>query len=226
MKGDIGVIGLAVMGQNLILNMNDHGFKVVAYNRTVAKVDEFLNGAAKGTNIVGATSLQDLVEQLESPRKVMLMVRAGEVVDQFIDNLVPLLDEGDIIIDGGNTNYPDTNRRVAALREKGIRFVGAGVSGGEEGARFGPSIMPGGDPQAWPHVRPIFQAISAKTDKGEACCDWVGSEGAGHFVKMVHNGIEYGDMQLISEAYHFMKEGLGCLTMRCNLFLLTGTKQN
>ncbi|MGF1729985.1 decarboxylating NADP(+)-dependent phosphogluconate dehydrogenase [Photobacterium kasasachensis] len=209
MKGDIGVIGLAVMGQNLILNMNDHGFKVVAYNRTVAKVDEFLSGAAKGTNIVGATSLQNLVDQLESPRKVMLMVRAGEVVDQFIDSLVPLLDEGDIIIDGGNTNYPDTNRRVAALREKGIRFVGAGVSGGEEGARFGPSIMPGGDPEAWPHVKPIFQAIAAKTDKGEACCDWVGSEGAGHFVKMVHNGIEYGDMQLISEAYHFMKEGLG-----------------
>lgn len=209
MKADIGVIGLAVMGQNLILNMNDHGFKVVAYNRTVAKVDEFLNGAAKGTNIVGATSLQNLVDQLETPRKVMLMVRAGEVVDQFIDSLVPLLDEGDIIIDGGNTNYPDTNRRVAALREKGIRYIGAGVSGGEEGARFGPSIMPGGDPEAWPHVKPIFQAIAAKTDKGEACCDWVGNEGAGHFVKMVHNGIEYGDMQLISEAYHFMKDGLG-----------------
>ncbi|MGF1736329.1 decarboxylating NADP(+)-dependent phosphogluconate dehydrogenase [Photobacterium satsumensis] len=209
MKADIGVIGLAVMGQNLILNMNDNGFKVVAYNRTVAKVDEFLQGPAKGTNIVGATSLDDLVSQLESPRKVMLMVRAGDVVDQFIDNLVPLLDEGDIIIDGGNTNYPDTNRRVAALREKGIRYVGAGVSGGEEGARFGPSIMPGGDPEAWPHVKPIFQAIAAKTEEGEACCDWVGNEGAGHFVKMVHNGIEYGDMQLISEAYHFMKEGLG-----------------
>ena len=209
MKADIGVIGLAVMGQNLILNMNDNGFKVVAYNRTVAKVDEFLQGPAKGTNIVGATSLEDLVSKLESPRKVMLMVRAGAVVDQFIDNLVPLLDEGDIIIDGGNTNYPDTNRRVAELREKGIRYVGAGVSGGEEGARFGPSIMPGGDPEAWPHVKPIFQAIAAKTDKGEACCDWVGKEGAGHFVKMVHNGIEYGDMQLISEAYHFMKEGLG-----------------
>ncbi|PSW14484.1 phosphogluconate dehydrogenase (NADP(+)-dependent, decarboxylating) [Photobacterium rosenbergii] len=209
MKADIGVIGLAVMGQNLILNMNDNGFKVVAYNRTVAKVDEFLQGPAKDTNIVGATSLEDLVSKLESPRKVMLMVRAGAVVDQFIDNLVPLLDEGDIIIDGGNTNYPDTNRRVAELREKGIRYVGAGVSGGEEGARFGPSIMPGGDPEAWPHVKPIFQAIAAKTDKGEACCDWVGKEGAGHFVKMVHNGIEYGDMQLISEAYHFMKEGLG-----------------
>ncbi|PJC87309.1 phosphogluconate dehydrogenase (NADP(+)-dependent, decarboxylating) [Vibrio sp. HA2012] len=209
MKGDIGVIGLAVMGQNLILNMNDHGFKVVAFNRTVSKVDEFLQGAAKGTNIIGATSLEDLVAKLEAPRKVMLMVRAGDVVDHFIDALVPLLDKGDIIIDGGNSNYPDTNRRVAALKEKGLYYIGTGVSGGEEGARFGPSIMPGGSPEAWPHVKPIFQAISAKTDAGEACCDWVGKDGAGHFVKMVHNGIEYGDMQLISEAYHFMKDGLG-----------------
>ncbi len=209
MKGDIGVIGLAVMGQNLILNMNDHGFKVVAFNRTVSKVDEFLQGAAKGTNIIGATSLEDLVAKLEAPRKVMLMVRAGDVVDHFIDTLVPLLDKGDIIIDGGNSNYPDTNRRVAALKEKGLYYIGTGVSGGEEGARFGPSIMPGGSPEAWPHVKPIFQAISAKTDAGEACCDWVGKDGAGHFVKMVHNGIEYGDMQLISEAYHFMKDGLG-----------------
>ncbi|MEF1190093.1 NADP(+)-dependent, decarboxylating phosphogluconate dehydrogenase [Vibrio parahaemolyticus] len=209
MKGDIGVIGLAVMGQNLILNMNDHGFKVVAHNRTAAKVDEFLEGPAKGTNIIGAYSLEELVEKLETPRKVMLMVRAGDVVDKFIDALVPLLDKGDIIIDGGNTNYPDTNRRVAALREKGIHFIGTGVSGGEEGARFGPSIMPGGAPEAWEAVKPIFQGISAKTDAGEPCCDWVGNDGAGHFVKMVHNGIEYGDMQLITEAYQFMKDGLG-----------------
>ncbi|UJF18222.1 decarboxylating NADP(+)-dependent phosphogluconate dehydrogenase [Vibrio sp. SS-MA-C1-2] len=209
MKNDIGVIGLAVMGQNLILNMNDHGFNVVAYNRTAQKVDDFLNGPAKGTNIVGAHSLQELVDKLETPRKVMLMVRAGDVVDSFIDQLVPLLDEGDIIIDGGNTNYPDTNRRVTALREKGIYFIGTGVSGGEEGARFGPSIMPGGAPEAWEAVKPIFQGISAKTENGEPCCDWVGNNGAGHFVKMVHNGIEYGDMQLITEAYQFMKDGLG-----------------
>lgn len=209
MKGDIGVIGLAVMGQNLILNMNDHGFKVVAHNRTAAKVDEFLAGPAKDTNIVGAYSLEELVEKLESPRKIMLMVRAGTVVDTFIEQLSPLLDKGDIIIDGGNTNYPDTNRRVAALREKGIYFIGTGVSGGEEGARFGPSIMPGGAPEAWAAVKPIFQAIAAKTESNEPCCDWVGNDGAGHFVKMVHNGIEYGDMQLISEAYHFMKDGLG-----------------
>ncbi|AEH34828.1 decarboxylating NADP(+)-dependent phosphogluconate dehydrogenase [Vibrio anguillarum] len=209
MKGDIGVIGLAVMGQNLILNMNDHGFKVVAHNRTAAKVDEFLAGPAKDTNIVGAYSLQDLVDKLATPRKVMLMVRAGQVVDDFINQLVPLLDKGDIIIDGGNTNFPDTNRRVAALREKGIHFIGTGVSGGEEGARFGPSIMPGGAPEAWEAVKPIFQGISAKTEAGEPCCDWVGNDGAGHFVKMVHNGIEYGDMQLITEAYQFMKDGLG-----------------
>ncbi|XXQ68021.1 decarboxylating NADP(+)-dependent phosphogluconate dehydrogenase [Neisseriaceae bacterium B1] len=209
MKGDIGVVGLAVMGQNLILNMNDHGFKVVAFNRTTSKVDDFLNGAAKGTNVIGAYSLKDLVEKLAPPRKIMLMVRAGNAVDEFINELVPLLDKGDIIIDGGNTNFPDTNRRCGQLAQLGIRYIGAGVSGGEEGARFGPSIMPGGHESAWEYVKPILQAISAKTPEGEACCDWVGDDGAGHFVKMVHNGIEYGDMQLICEAYQFMKDGLG-----------------
>ena len=209
MKGDIGVIGLAVMGQNLILNMNDKGFKVVAYNRTVSKVDDFLAGPAKGTQITGAHSLEEMVSKLESPRIVMLMVRAGSVVDDFIEQLVPLLDKGDIIIDGGNANFPDSTRRTQSLAEKGILFVGAGVSGGEEGARHGPSIMPGGNEAAWPRVKPILQAIAAKTPEGEPCCDWVGRDGAGHFVKMVHNGIEYGDMQLICEAYQFMKDGLG-----------------
>ena len=209
MKGNLGLIGLAVMGQNLILNMNDHGFKVVAYNRTVSKVDEFLKGAAQGTDVIGAYSLQDLVDKLEKPRKIMLMVKAGSVVDDFIEQLLPLLDKGDIIIDGGNANYPDTTRRTRYLSEKGILFVGMGVSGGEEGARHGPSIMPGGDERAWEAVKPIFQAIAAKTPQGEPCCDWVGRDGAGHFVKMVHNGIEYGDMQLICEAYQFLKEGVG-----------------
>lgn len=209
MNADIAVIGLAVMGQNLILNMNDHGFKVVAYNRTTSKVDEFLQGAAKGTNIIGAYSIEDMVAKLAKPRKIMLMVRAGDVVDHFIDSIVPHLEEGDIIIDGGNSNYTDSNRRTAALAEKGLRFIGTGVSGGEEGARFGPSIMPGGDARAWEAVKPILQAISAKTPNGEPCCDWVGKDGAGHYVKMVHNGIEYGDMQLICEAYQFLKEGVG-----------------
>jgi 6-phosphogluconate dehydrogenase len=208
MDADIAVIGLAVMGQNLILNMNDHGFKVVAYNRTVSKVDKFLETSAKDTNIVGAHSLEEMISLLAAPRKIMLMVRAGDVVDDFIDALIPLLDKGDIIIDGGNSNYEDTNIRVKKLSEKGLHFVGAGVSGGEEGARFGPSIMPGGDKKAWPHIKSIFQGIAAKTDQGEPCCDWVGNAGSGHFVKMIHNGIEYGDMQLISEAYHFMKDVL------------------
>lgn len=209
MKGDIGVIGLAVMGQNLILNMNDKGFTVVAYNRTVEKVDEFLNNAAKNTRIIGAHSLQELVDNLKKPRKIMMMVRAGQAVDDLIAQLIPYLDEGDILIDGGNANYPDTNRRCEELAAKGLRFIGAGVSGGEEGARHGPSIMPGGHASAWEYVKPIFQAIAAKTPDGEPCCDWVGDNGAGHFVKMVHNGIEYGDMQLICEAYQFMKDGLG-----------------
>lgn len=207
-KADIGVIGLAVMGQNLILNMNDHGFKVVAYNRSTEKVDAFLNGPADGTNIQGAFSVEELVGALSKPRKIMLMVRAGEVVDKLIDQLLPLVDEGDIIIDGGNSNFDDSTRRESYLSGKGIRFIGAGVSGGEEGARFGPSIMPGGSESAWLEVKPIFQGIAAKTPDGEACCDWVGSGGAGHFVKMVHNGIEYGDMQLIAEAYHFMRDVL------------------
>lgn len=209
MLADIGVIGLAVMGQNLILNMNDNGFTVVAHNRTTSKVSEFLESGAKGTNVIGAFSLEELVEKLAKPRKVVLMVKAGEVVDTFIDKLVPLLDKGDIIIDGGNSNYLDSNRRTKALAEQGIAFIATGISGGEEGARFGPSIMPGGNPNAWEAVKPIFQTISAKTDNGEACCDWVGDNGAGHFVKMVHNGIEYGDMQLISETYYFMKHALG-----------------
>ncbi len=205
---DIGVIGLAVMGQNLILNMNDHGFKVVAYNRTVSTLDEFLSGPAKETQIVGARLLDELVNALAKPRKVMLMVKAGEPVDETISQLVPLLDKGDIIIDGGNSNFLDTQRRTVALKTQGILFVGTGVSGGEEGARHGPSIMPGGNKTAWPYIQNIFQSISAKTNTRQPCCDWVGDNGAGHFVKMVHNGIEYGDMQLICEAYHFMKQAL------------------
>ena len=208
-KADIGVIGLAVMGQNLILNMNDHGYTVAAYNRSTDKVDAFLQGAAKGTQISGAYSLQELADTLTKPRIIMLMVRAGDAVDQTVAQLLPYLEPGDIIIDGGNSHYPDTNRRVAALREQGIRYLGVGVSGGEEGARHGPSIMPGGNADAWPHVKPILQAIAAKTKDGEPCCDWVGKDGAGHFVKMVHNGIEYGDMQLICEAYQILKDGLG-----------------
>ena len=207
-KGETGVIGLAVMGQNLCLNMNDHGYKVIAFNRTWSKVENFLKGPAKDTAIVGANSLTSLVNKLKRPRKIMLMVRAGEVVDTFVNDLSLLLDEGDIIIDGGNSNYGDTVRRVDMLEKKGILFVGAGVSGGEEGARRGPSIMPGGNPKAWPEVKGLLQDISARALDGEPCCDWVGPGGAGHFVKMVHNGIEYGDMQLISEAYQFMRDGL------------------
>ncbi len=208
-KADIGLIGLAVMGQNLVLNMNDHGFKVAVYNRTVETVDEFLAGNAKGTEIVGAHSLEELVGALATPRRVMLLVKAGKPVDDFIERLIPLLDDGDIIIDGGNSNYNDTIRRAAYVESKGLLYIGTGVSGGEEGARFGPSIMPGGSPAAWSHVKPVFQAVSAKVDDGSPCCEWVGENGAGHFVKMVHNGIEYGDMQLICEAYHLMKQGLG-----------------
>ncbi|MBT9331960.1 decarboxylating NADP(+)-dependent phosphogluconate dehydrogenase [Paracidobacterium acidisoli] len=206
---DIGLIGLAVMGQNLVLNMNDHGFKVAVFNRTVSKVDDFLADEAKGTQIVGAHSIEELVRLLKRPRRVMLMVKAGDTVDQMIDHVLPHLEAGDIIIDGGNSLFTDSNRRTKALAEKGILFIGTGVSGGEEGARFGPSIMPGGNPAAWPHVKDIFQAIAAKVDDGTPCCDWVGEDGAGHYVKMVHNGIEYGDIQLICEAYDLLKRGLG-----------------
>lgn len=206
--GDIALIGLAVMGQNLILNMNDHGHTVVAFNRTVSKVNDFLAGAAKGTNVIGAESIEDMVSKLKRPRRVMMLVKAGAAVDSFIEQVLPFLEEGDIIIDGGNSHFPDSERRYQELKSKGILFVGTGVSGGEEGARNGPSIMPGGDPAAWPHIKNIFQDISAKSD-GEACCDWVGEGGAGHYVKMVHNGIEYGDMQLICEAYHLMSGALG-----------------
>lgn len=206
---DIGVIGIAVMGENLILNMESKGFYVSAFNRTVDKVEDFVNGRAKGKNIYGAMSLEDFVGSLKSPRKVMLMVKAGKPVDDFIDKLIPHLEEGDIIIDGGNSHFPDTERRTKYVESKGLLFIGTGVSGGEEGALLGPSIMPGGSPKAWEAVKPIFQGIAAKVDDGSPCCDWVGNGGAGHFVKMVHNGIEYGDMQLINEVYHIMKDVLG-----------------
>src|SRR5437016_10369035 len=205
---DIGLIGLAVMGQNLALNMNDHGYRVAVFNRTVSKVDDFIENEAKGTKVVGAHSIPELVEALKKPRRVMLMVKAGETVDQMIDSLLPHLEPGDIIIDGGNSHYPDTNRRTKTLANKGLLFIGTGVSGGEEGARQGPSIMPGGNPAAWPHVKEIFQSIAAKVEDGTTCCDWDGENGAGHYVKMVHNGIEYGDMQLICEAYQLLKDGL------------------
>jgi 6-phosphogluconate dehydrogenase len=206
---DIALIGLAVMGQNLILNMNDHGYTVVAFNRTVSKVDDFLNAAAKGTHVIGAHSIEEMTGLLKRPRKVMLMVKAGDAVDEFIELLLPHLEPGDVIIDGGNSHFPDTIRRTKYLESKGLMYVGTGVSGGEEGARFGPSMMPGGSPAAWPLVKPIFQAICARTPDGAPCCDWMGEDGAGHYVKMVHNGIEYGDMQLICEAYQLLKEGLG-----------------
>jgi 6-phosphogluconate dehydrogenase len=206
---DIGLIGLAVMGQNLVLNMNDHGYKVAVFNRTVSKVDTFLKDEAKGTEVVGAHSMEELCGLLKSPRRVMLMVKAGDVVDNNIAQLLPYLEKGDIIIDGGNSLFTDSIRRTKDLAEKGILFIGTGVSGGEEGARLGPSIMPGGNPAAWPHVKEIFQAISAKVEDGTPCCDWVGEDGAGHYVKMVHNGIEYGDIQLICEAYQLLKDALG-----------------
>ncbi len=204
-KADFGLIGLAVMGQNLVLNMDDHDYTVSVFNRTVSKVDDFINGPAKGTKVIGTHSIEELAAVLKRPRRIMLLVKAGDAVDKFIDMLIPHLEEGDIIIDGGNSNFNDSIRRTKYVEEKGLLFIGTGVSGGEEGARHGPSIMPGGSPDAWQYVKPIFQAVSAKVDDGSPCCDWVGEDGAGHFVKMVHNGIEYGDMQLICEAYSMMK---------------------
>ena len=208
-KADIGLIGLAVMGENLVLNMERNGFTVAVYNRTIEKVDKFMNARGKDKKFIGAHSIEEFVASLERPRKVMMLVKAGQPVDDFIELLLPHLEEGDIIIDGGNSHFPDTIRRTKYVESKGLLFIGTGVSGGEEGALMGPSIMPGGSAKAWPHVKEIFQAISAKVEDGTPCCDWVGDNGAGHFVKMVHNGIEYGDMQLISEAYNLMKNLLG-----------------
>ncbi len=208
-KADIGIIGLAVMGENLVMNMESKGFTVAVYNRSTDKVTNFIEGRAKNKNIIGALTIQELTDSLKKPRKVMIMVKAGKPVDEFIDAIIPYLDEGDIIIDGGNSHFPDTIRRTAYVEGKGLLYIGTGVSGGEEGALKGPSIMPGGSAAAWPFVKPIFQAIAAKVDDGSPCCEWVGENGAGHFVKMIHNGIEYGDMQLICEAYHIMREYLG-----------------
>jgi len=208
-KADIGLIGLAVMGENLVLNMESKGFTVAVYNRTVEKVDNFVNGRGKDKNIIGTRSPEELIQSLKRPRKIMMLVKAGNPVDKLIDTLVPLLDEGDILIDGGNSHFPDTIRRTEYVESKGLRYIGTGVSGGEEGALKGPSIMPGGTNEAWEHVKPIFQSIAAKVEDGSPCCEWVGENGAGHFVKMVHNGIEYGDMQMICEAYQIMKMYLG-----------------
>jgi len=208
-QADIGLIGLAVMGENLVLNMESKGFTVAVYNRTVSKVDDFINGRGAGKNIIGTHSLEELASVLKKPRKVMLMVKAGQAVDETIEHLLPVLEPGDLIIDGGNSNYQDTMRRTAYVESKGLLYVGSGVSGGEEGALTGPSLMPGGSPAAWPQIKPIFQSIAAKVEGGVPCCDWVGENGAGHFVKMVHNGIEYGDMQIISETYWLMKHYVG-----------------
>jgi 6-phosphogluconate dehydrogenase len=207
--GDIAVIGLAVMGRNLILNMNDHGYTVVAYNRTVSKVDEFLDGDAKGTNVLGAHSIAEMMGMLATPRKIMVMIKAGKPVDDVLEEILPYCTQGDCIIDGGNSYFADTIRRTRYVEEKGMLYIGTGISGGEEGARHGPSIMPGGSAAAWPLVKEMFQAISAKTPDGSPCCEWVGNNGAGHYVKMVHNAIEYGDMQIICEAYQLMRQGLG-----------------
>ena len=209
MKADIGLIGLAVMGENLVMNMESKGFTVAVFNRTTEKVKNFVEGRAKGKNIIGAYSLEELVASLNKPRKVFIMVKAGAAVDSMIEQLLPLMEKGDIIIDGGNSHFPDTIRRTEYVESKGLLYVGCGVSGGEEGALLGPSLMPGGSKEAWQYVKPIFQSICAKVEGGAPCCDWVGESGAGHFVKMVHNGIEYGDMQLICEAYQLMRDLLG-----------------
>ena len=208
-KANIGLVGLAVMGENLVMNMESKGFTVAVYNRTTDKVKNFVEGRAKDKNIIGTYSLEELAANLEKPRKIMMMVKAGKAVDDLIETLLPYLEEGDILIDGGNSHFPDTIRRTAYVESRGLLYVGCGVSGGEEGALLGPSLMPGGSPAAWPFVKPIFQAICAKVENNVPCCDWVGENGAGHFVKMVHNGIEYGDMQLICEAYQLMQDGLG-----------------
>ena len=208
-KADIALVGLAVMGENLVMNMESKGFTMAVYNRTTEKVKRFVEGRAAGKNIIGCYSIEELVANLEKPRKVFMMVKAGAAVDALIEQLLPFLEEGDILIDGGNSHFPDTVRRTAYVESKGLLYVGCGVSGGEEGALNGPSMMPGGSPAAWPFVKPIFQSICAKVENGAPCCDWVGENGAGHFVKMVHNGIEYGDMQLICEAYQLMRDGLG-----------------
>ena len=208
-KADIGLIGLAVMGENLVMNMESKGFTVAVFNRTTSKVDDFVNGRAKGKNIIGTHTLQELADNLEKPRKVMMMVKAGQPVDDFIENLLGVLEPGDVIIDGGNSHFPDTIRRTEYVESRGLLYIGTGVSGGEEGALKGPSMMPGGSPEAWEEVKPIFQSICAHVEDGSACCEWVGENGAGHFVKMVHNGIEYGDMELICEAFQLMRDVLG-----------------
>ncbi|HAW18379.1 MAG TPA: NADP-dependent phosphogluconate dehydrogenase, partial [Oceanospirillaceae bacterium] len=209
MKANIGLIGLAVMGENLVLNMHSKGFSVAVFNRTKDKIDRFLAGRGANKNIKGCQSIEQLCMSLERPRKVMILIKAGRAVDDTIDMLVPFLEQGDVIIDGGNSHYPDTIRRCSYVESKGLLYVGAGVSGGEEGALLGPSIMPGGSSAAWPLVKPMFQKIAAQTNKGEACCEWVGEDGAGHFVKTVHNGIEYADMQMIAEVYGMMRDGAG-----------------
>jgi len=208
-QSEIGLIGLAVMGENLALNIESKGFPISVYNRTVSKTEAFINGRAKGKKFFGAASLEEFVQSIKRPRKIIMLVKAGAAVDQLIEQLVPILEPGDILIDGGNSHFPDTIRRTAYVESKGLLYVGSGVSGGEEGALHGPSLMPGGSPAAWPEIQPIFQTICAKTPEGEPCCEWIGENGAGHFVKMVHNGIEYGDMQLICEVYDLMKRGLG-----------------